>query len=152
MEDMIKFARATPENVEHLRSIAHDSEAHWGYDKEFMDAFDCKFNITEKFILNQPVYVLFRGSVPVAFWGLRQDLETWELEYFYVSEQDLGRGYGKQMWDHMINWCKEHKIRKIHFVTSHQAIGFYEKMGAVQDGMSQSMIDGRTIPHFVYEL
>lgn len=148
---MGKFVRATPEDVECLRSLAHRSEAHWGYDKRFMDAFDSKFNITEEFILNHPVYVIRENSIPAAFWGLRRDAEMWELEYFYVSERELGKGYGKQMWAHMTSWCREHNVRKIHFVTSHQAIGFYEKMGATQDGTSQSMIDGRSIPRFIYQ-
>lgn len=149
---MMKFVKALPEDAEYLRSLAHKSEAHWGYDKKFMEAFDSEFNITEKFVLNNPVYILLENSIPVAFWGLRCDSEMLELEYFYVLERDLGKGYGKQMWVHMTNWCKEHKIRKIHFVTSHQAVGFYEKMGAVQNGISKSMIDGRAIPHFIYEL
>ena len=149
---MMKFVQATPEDVKSLRSLAHKSEAHWDYDKQFMDVFDSKFNITEKFIVSNPVYILLENLIPVAFWGIRYDSETWELEYFYVSERNLGNGYGKQMWNHMTNWCKEHKIRTIHFVTSHQAVGFYEKMGAIQKGISQSMIDGREIPHFVYEL
>ena len=152
MESMIKFVRAIPEDVEYLRLLAHKSEAHWGYDKKFMDTFDSKFNITEQFILNNPVYVIWKNFIPAAFWGLRRDFEMWELEYFYVSERELGKGCGKQMWNHMTNWCREHKIRKIHFVTSYQAVGFYEKMGAVQDGTFQSMIDGRAIPHFIYEL
>lgn len=152
MKDMIKFVMARPENVEYLRSLAHRSEAHWGYDKKFMEAFDREFNITKDFVLNDPVYMLFENLTPVAFWGLRRDSEIWELEYFYVSEQNLGKGYGKQMWDHMTNWCKEHGAGKIHFVTSHQATGFYEKMGAVKVGVSKSIIDGRSIPHFICEL
>ena len=152
MEDMIKVIRAIPEDVEYLRSLAHKSEAHWGYDKRFMDTFDSQFNITPNFVLNNPVYIIWKDSIPIAFWGLRCDSEVWELEYFYVSEQNLGKGYGKQMWDHMINWCKEQEIREIHFVTSYQAIGFYKKMGAIQNRMSKSMIDGRSIPHFIYEL
>lgn len=151
-EKMIKLVKAMPEDVEYLRALAHKSEAHWGYDKKFMDAFDSKFNITEKFILNNPVYVIRENLVPIAFWGLRRDYETCELEYFYVAEQYLGKEYGKQMWNHMINWCKEHKIRKFHFVTGYQTVGFYEKMGAMQDGISRSMIDERPIPHFIYEI
>ena len=149
---MIKFVRATPEDVECLRALAHKSESHWGYDKNFMDIFDNKFNITREFVLTNPVYVLLENLIPVAFWGLRYDSEMWELEYFYVSEQDLGKGYGRQMWNHMTNWCKEQKIGKIHFVTGYQAIGFYKKMGAIQDGVSKSTIDERDIPHFIYEL
>lgn len=47
MEGMMQFVQAIPENVENLRALAHKSEAHWGYDKKFMDTFDSKFNITE---------------------------------------------------------------------------------------------------------
>ena len=150
--NMIKFVKATPEDVDHLRSLAHKSESHWGYDNTFMDVYDSKFNITEKFILDNPVYVIWKNVIPIAFWGLKYDFGKWELEYFYVAKRYLGKGYGKQMWHHMTNWCKEHKIRKIHFVTSYQAVGFYEKMGAIQEDVSQSMIDGRPIPHFIYEI
>lgn len=55
MEDGINFALATPKDVEYLRSLAHESEAHWGYDMKFMDVFDCKYNITETFIMSNPV-------------------------------------------------------------------------------------------------
>ena len=149
---MIKFVQAGPEDVESLRVLAHDSEAHWGYGQQFMETFDSKFNVTEQFIANNPTYVLREDSALVAFWGLRRDFEAWELEYFYVAKQKFGKGYGKRMWNNMIGWCKAHKIRKIHFVTSPQAVGFYEKMGAIQDGVSQSMIDGRDIPRFIYDL
>ena len=33
-----------------------------------------------------------------------------------------------------------------------QAVGFYRKMGAVQDGETRSPVDGRPVPHFVYDL
>ena len=74
------------------------------------------------------------------------------MEYFYISEQHLGKGYGKQMWNHLTDWCRRRSIPEFHFVTSPQAIGFYEKMGAKLDGVSWSSIDGRPIPHFIYNV
>ncbi len=146
------FVRAIPNDVSKLRLLAHKSEAHWGYNENFMDIFDQVFNITEQFIRRNPVFVLWSDTDPVAFWGLMKDDVCWELEYFYVEVSSLGKGYGKQMWSHMINWCEEHKIQTIHFVTSTQAVGFYERMGATKDYMAQSVIDGRSIPHFTYEV
>lgn len=87
-----------------------------------------------------------------AFWGLKPTGGRWELEYFYVAVQALGNGYGKCMWNHMTSWCQNHQTGPIQFVTSPQAAGFYEKMGAVQDGTVPSSIDGRMIPHFVYDI
>ena len=42
--------------------------------------------------------------------------------------------------------------REWHFVTSPQAVGFYRKMGAVRDGETRSPVDGRPVPHFVYDV
>ena len=69
-----------------------------------------------------------------------------------MAEERLGRGLGKQMWEHMTGWCEKKEICRIHFVTSPQAVGFYRKMGAVRDGETRSPVDGRPVPHFVYDL
>lgn len=151
-QNMLDFVRAIPNDVNQLRLLAHKSEAHWDYNETFMTIFDQVFNITEQFICKNPVYVLWNDTNPVAFWGLEQEEDCLELQYFYVEQSDIGKGYGKQMWNHMINWCEEHNIHSIHFVTSPQAIGFYNKMGATNDRMTQSVIDGRTIPHFTYKI
>lgn len=143
-----EFTAAGPEDTARLRSLANQSEAHWGYDRAFMEVFDRMFNITERFILENPVFVFRQGDDPEAFWGLKQDEDGWELEYFYVAESALGKGLGRQMWDHLTGWCRENQVHEFHFVTSPQAVGFYGKMGAVQDGMVRSAIDGRLILHF----
>ena len=87
MRGMVKFVRAIPDDVEYLRTLAHKSEAHWGYDKKFMDTFDSKFNITEKFILNNPVYVIWKNFIPVAFWGLDAILKcgNWNIFMFRIG-------------------------------------------------------------------
>lgn len=133
-----------------LRNNARESEAHWGYDKAFMDIFDRDFNISKQFLSQYPVYISRIDGRIAAFWGVIPDGNQCELEYFYISRESLNKGYGKQMWNHLTDWCRKQGIEKITFVTSWQAIGFYEKMGARQDGLSKSVIDGRDIPHFVY--
>lgn len=47
---------------------------------------------------------------------------------------------------------RKKEICRIHFVTSPQAVGFYRKMGAVRDGETRSPVDGRPVPHFVYDV
>lgn len=146
------FARAEPEDAGLLRRLARASEAYWGYSEAFMENFDAGFNITEDFIRCNPVFAAGDRSGTAGFWGIRQDGDEWELEYFYVAEEMLGRGVGRQMWKHMAGWCERQGIGRIHFVTSPQAVGFYRKMGAVQDGERQSLVDGRPVPHFVYDV
>lgn len=144
----LEFVRAYPADAACLRGLSRESEAYWGYDEAFMERFDRTFNITETFIRENPVYAAWDGARPAGFWGLKEHEGGWELEYFYIARALLGSGYGAQMWGHMVAWCKSHGIADLHFVTSPQAVGFYEKMGAVRDGVSSSAIDGRPIPHF----
>lgn len=144
----LTYHPATSADTPSLRRLARGSEAVWGYDEVFMERFYREFNITERFIEENPVYVACSGKELVAFWGMRQDGGKWELEYFYIEAGRLGCGYGRQMWGHLTGWCKDRGIGCFHFVTSPQAIGFYEKMGAVRDGERESVIDGRAIPHF----
>ncbi|MCI8866253.1 MAG: GNAT family N-acetyltransferase [Lachnospiraceae bacterium] len=146
------FLQATQQEEDFLRRLAYGSEASWGYDKKFMDKFDQEFNIDAAFIKKNPVYMAVSHKKIIAFWGLKQEGECWVLEYFYIDAGYMGKGYGKRMWSHLIEWCRGHGIPGIHFVTSPQAAGFYEKMGAIQDKEAVSVIDGRAIPHFLYSI
>lgn len=152
MKKQLCFRKAAQEDVEVLRRLAYQSEAHWGYHESFMERFHQEFNITKAFLTEHPVFVGETEAEIVAFWGMVQNQEGCELEYFYVASSCLGEGYGKVMWQHMTDWCRNRHIPSIHFVTSPQAVGFYEKMGAVQDRMAESVIDGRMIPHFQFEI
>lgn len=142
--------RAITEDTDTLRGIARESEAHWGYDETFMGTFDRMFNITGPFILEHPVFVFMEQHRILAFWGMIPDRGKGELEFFYIARDCLNKGYGRRMWSHLTEWCREHGIRELSFVTSWEAVGFYEKMGAKQDGEARSVIDGRNIPHFTY--
>lgn len=148
----MNFRRAEIKDKEILRKIAHDSEAYWGYDGMFMRIFDEKFNVSDHFLLKYPVFIGEVGECILCFWGAVPGEDGCELEYFYVSAEKIGDGWGKVMWNHFKVWCLEQGIKNVSFVTSPQAVGFYEKMGAVLDGVRPSLIDGRPIPHFIYQL
>lgn len=149
---MMEFQRAVTEDLHILRRVAYHSEAHWGYCDTFMDRFDRIFNITEDFIKSNPVYVGYVQKEIAGFWGLQCREEPYELEYFYIGQEYLNQGLGKLMWYDLTAWCRAHDIPGFHFVTSHQAVGFYEKMGALVIGKTLSAIDGRAIPLLCYEI
>lgn len=144
------FEPAVMKETDRLRIIARESEAHWGYDKAFMDTFDRTFNITGEFIARYPIFCVREHGEITAFWGGMPEENVFHLEYFYIGRQVIKRGYGRRMWEHMTAWCRGEEMERVIFVTSWQAVGFYEKMGALQDGVSRSLIDGRDIPRFIY--
>jgi len=161
MVPMFTYHEASVIDIPSLRVLAHKSEAHWGGSDAFMDEFDRSFNITEEFLKNNPVFLMKDpdGDI-VAFWGLiflpektTESGKVWaELEYFYVDVTELGYGHGRKLWHHMTEWAFKHQISRIHLVTSPEALGFYDRMGAVQIGEVPSSIDGRMIPELLYLL
>lgn len=148
----LTFRKAETSDTELLRNLAFSSEQFWGYDEKFMETFDRTFNITPDFIKRHPVYVGIAAefSEPVCFWGVIPDGDSGELEYFYTRSSRLKKGYGRLMWNHLTDWCLRNRIRTLTMVTSPQAVGFYEKMGAVRAGTRESSIDGRNIPFLVF--
>lgn len=151
-EDGMYFHKADSTDINRLRTIAYHSEAHWGYDETFMGIFEERFNITEEFLSHNPVYAAAKGDETVGFWGMHSGEEGDELEYFYIAPSYLNQGLGKIMWHHLIAWCADQGIDAFTFVTSPQAAGFYEKMGAVIVGERRSVIDGRQIPLLKYNV
>lgn len=148
----MEFIKAEKTYVTELRSIAYYSEKYWGYSDSFMEMFEKEFNITDEFVEKYPTYIGIEKNSPVCFWGIIDNENEYELEFFYVEEKKIGSGYGKAMWKHMVDWCKNHEVKSLHFVTSPQAVGFYERMGASVRGVSYSSIDGREIPRLTYSL
>ena len=148
----LSFVKAELVHLNDLREIAYHSERYWGFSDEFMEIFEKKFNITESFLEKNPVYIGMEMDIPVCFWGVMPSYNRCELEYFYVDTECIGNGYGAAMWRHLTNWCSENYMSEISFVTSSQAVGFYEKMGASVKEETLSIIDGRVIPKLLYIL
>ena len=124
----MEFYRAGKEDTGQLRRLAYESEAYWGYDAAFMEAFEKQYNITEDFVMTNPAYAAADSQGLLGFWGLAQRDSKWCLEYFYVNANRIKTGLGKSLWNHLTGWCKENQIGELEFVTSPQAVGFYEHL------------------------
>ncbi|MGL5434059.1 MAG: GNAT family N-acetyltransferase [Lachnospiraceae bacterium] len=144
----MEFRKADIQDTNELRTIARNSEAYWGYDELFMEKFDSDFNISKDFISEYSVYLATEDDNVICFWGIKNTQDNWELEYFYIARAWIGKGYGKKMWSHFTEWCREHQVSQVSWVTSPHAIGFYQNMGAVRGADVRSAIDGRPIPRF----
>lgn len=149
---MVNIRKAEVSEAELLTDIAARSEAYWGYGKDFMDSFRIQYKVTEEMIDSQPTFIMEENGVVIGFYNLlSSDMET-SLEYFYIETGYIGKGYGKLLWQHMADYCKNQGIREIAFVTSPQAVGFYTRMGAVQTGETDSIVlTKRRIPKLLYK-
>lgn len=148
----ISFREAYESDVPVLRVLARNAEAIWGFSEKFLQIFDDDYNVTNDFVINNTVYVMVQNNTILGFWGLIQDAQNAELEYLYVDSKQVRKGFGKRLWNHMSEWCRSNNIIRIDFVTSHPAVDFYLKCGAILNGSAYSLIDGREIPRLYYEV
>ena len=52
----------------------------------------------------------------------------------------------------MTGWCEKKKYAVFILLPALRPWDFTEKMGAVRDGETRSPVDGRPVPHFVYDV
>lgn len=150
---MISLRPAQKDDCSSLTQLAFDSEKYWGYDAKYMDKFKDEYCISEKYINQNHVFILEDDSRIVGFFALAQSESEWELEFFYVTAKRIRTGYGQMLWKELIRFCREQDIREFHLVTSPQAIGFYEKMGAEVTGETASLLNPkRIIPVLHYKV
>lgn len=147
------FIKAEANDHEALTDLMVDSEGYWGNSQAFLTAFRRLYAVTPSFIENHMTLVLTKEGHRIGFYGLALREQGVELQYFFIAPEYIGRGYGKIMWHHLINQCEKKGIHTFEWVTSPEAKGFYQSLGAIQKGTRQSLIsEGRTIPVMVYTL
>jgi N-acetylglutamate synthase-like GNAT family acetyltransferase len=116
-----------------------------------MEKFKSVYKVTEEFISNNPTFVIQEDDNIVGFYGVLIDDKEISLEYLYIEPKSIGRGYGKLLWNHLVNTCKYLRIKEFVIVTSPQAKEFYLKMGAIPFGEVESLLKkGRIIPRLIY--
>ncbi|MDU4892622.1 MAG: GNAT family N-acetyltransferase [Clostridium sp.] len=143
---MWKIRSASSKEDEILTSIAAESEAYWGYDEEFMEIYKIIYNVTPEIISENLAYVLEDEGDIIGFYVVIQEAYLGEVEYFYIKPRYMGKGYGRIMWEHMIDLCESFGILEIELVTSPQAKEFYINMGAVVVSEVLSQVNSRKIP------
>lgn len=150
---MLNIRRARKEDSEALSNVAARSEAYWGYDSEYMEKFRRIYKVTKEFITENPTFVMEEDNNIIGFYAVLRENDITSLEYFFIEPRYIGQGYGKILWNHLINNCKIAGIRELDIVTSPQAQDFYVKMGAVACGEVESLLkEGRIIPHLIYRV
>lgn len=148
---MAKIRRARAEEFQILTDLAIESEAYWGYNEDFMENFRRTYQVTKELINQYPTYIMEVGQSIVGFYCIKLEKYEVSLEYFYISPQFIGKGYGRTLWSHMTDICKSQGIKDLMIVTSPQAKEFYRKMGALEAGEVESLIQkDRKIPKLIF--
>jgi GNAT superfamily N-acetyltransferase len=80
------------------------------------------------------VFLAEAGGDILGFYSLIVEGEP-ELDLMFVADAAQGTGLGKILFDHMRETARTHAVASILIVSHPSSVGFYERMGAIREGM-----------------
>jgi GNAT superfamily N-acetyltransferase len=144
-----------------LSRISLQSKRYWKYPEEYYQVWAKELLVTAEYIRNNVVFVCEEQGEAVAYYsivllednitisGIELSKGHW-LDHMFVSPHLIGKGLGRQMFDHLNIWCLSTSVKTIHVLADPHSGGFYEKMGCEYQHEHPSTIPGRTTPLFVF--
>jgi len=130
-----------------LSSLALRSKAHWPYDADFLR--DCAAELTVSGA-RAASGLLFVGDINgeiFGFYGFECDEKEPEMTHLFVHPEFIGRGFGKVLWHHAIDFAKSKGWASFQIVADPYASeNFYLPMGARHVGdVDSSVRPGRKL-------
>ena len=142
------IVRAQPEHADSLTQIAIAAKRYWNYPEAWIQFWIPQLTISAEYILSNEVWMMVEKEKPMAFYALSQNEEGYELGHLWVLPEYIGRGIGKQLFDHALERCKLLNIPVLKIYADPNAQAFYEKMGAkkVSEHHSDLFGEDRVLP------
>lgn len=130
-----------------LSEIALRSKAYWGYDRDFVEACREALTISESTIASEFVYVLEEESDIIGFFCFDVNGDKSELDDLFIVPEFIGKGYGRLLWNSILEKAKELGISEFTIDSDPYAEGFYKKMGAIRIGeIASTVFKDRKLP------
>ncbi|MEZ2364725.1 GNAT family N-acetyltransferase [Bacillus cereus] len=147
----MKIREALLSEANELSELALQSKATWDYSEEFIFACKEDLTITEEYIKKNFVYVLENDNAKIGFFSfLRNDKA---LDFLYIHPDYKGKGYGKILWEYVIEKVNELGLKSFTIDSDPNAKGYYLKMGAQLIGETPSTVfKGRLLPLLKYDV
>ena len=150
---MIKIRQGKAIDAPALSELAFRSKAHWGYDKNFMDA--CRDELTYSASDFPAIYFgILEDPMILGFYALDiHTKEKIEMTALFVEPAYIGKGYGKALMNHAKIQAKVFGAKELFVQSDPNAEAFYVAMGGTNDGKKESQsIPGRLLPILKFSL
>ncbi|PFO83539.1 GNAT family N-acetyltransferase [Bacillus cereus] len=135
-----------------LSHIALISKATWDYSEEFIQACKEDLTIMDDYIMNNYVYVLESEGIKIGFFSFQRKEED-ALDFLYLHPNYKGKGYGKLLWQSVVEKAVELGMKCFTIDSDPNAKGYYMKMGAKLIGETPSTVfKDRLLPLLRYDV
>jgi GNAT superfamily N-acetyltransferase len=148
-----RIRRARTSEADALSALAARSKEHWGYDAAFMELVRDAMTLRPVDIDRDQVWVLESSSGdPIGYHRVITG-DPAELEDLWVEPSAIGSGAGRRLFEHAVEVASTGGASALEIDADPNAVGFYERMGAVLIGETASkLIPGRKLPRLRLEI
>lgn len=142
----LRIEPARPGDAAELTDLVLDSKRHWGYGEELIELWRDDLTITPDFIRAHDVRAAWRGERRVGVYALVCRDAEWELEHLWLHPDEIGRGTGRILMEHIIASLRAAGARSVTIAADPNAEAFYLRMGARRIGEIPTLPEGRRLP------
>lgn len=141
-----KIVRSRPSDANALTSIAFAAKKHWGYSPAQIEKWKSELTIAPEEIEDEIIFHMEMDGEIVGFYEISKAVEWFDIEHMWVLPEHIGKGLGKQLFEHAKNSAMRNGARGLRVESDPHAEGFYMKMGMKRVGEIESSIPGRMLP------
>ncbi len=139
MDIVIKQADCGDINA--INEIMRNSLSYWNYTQEELNKIMDLFKIEEVYFIKNQINLAYFNDALVGFFSFIKNTNNEnELDCFYIKKDLIGVGYGKNMWNACCKKAKSLTMDNFIIMSTPDAEGFYQKMGAIKIGSRPSRV------------
>lgn len=152
ISDKLKYQRAKKKDFSELTRLANISKKHWGYSEDLMELWKEDLEINTDYINENEVMNVLSDGQLIGFYALKFDNtnECYEIDHFWLLPEFMGKGFGKQIFHHIMKTLADKGQSKAILEADPNAAGFYEKMNGKIIGQRESKVSRRYLPIFEF--
>jgi GNAT superfamily N-acetyltransferase len=136
---------ARPDEAAFLAALAVRSKGHWPYPAAFLARFARTLALTPDVVAANDVNVGERAGEVRGFYTLLHRGVLAVLDDLWLEPAEIGRGSGRLLFEHAVARATAAGGTVLEWEAEPYATGFYERMGGVTAGWTDSPL-GRRLP------
>ncbi len=148
MDSPFIIRSTAPSDADQLSKLAFLSKAHWGYPKDWLEAWRADLTITPAMLDSTMGCIAEAGGAIIGFW-VREPVESERPTpgWLFVHPDHMGRGVARALWTALRKEAAARGIRHVVIEADPHAMPFYLTLGAEKIGEKESaVIPGRFFP------
>ncbi|MCF8714294.1 GNAT family N-acetyltransferase [Joostella atrarenae] len=139
---------ASSDDNKELTELTIQSKSYWGYSHAQIESWKDELTITSDYLKKNSVYKLIKKGTILGFYAyLIRDNNNIELDYFFISESCIGKGYGHLLMNHFLERVKSLNYSRVFLTADPNAEPFYIKSGFKTTKYIESKINERLLPY-----